>query len=204
MPTLKFWKWRPWKWFHREKKKPQPIEKPTERNELQIIATRKVGDPPIDDEVKIIPYGRRIKKTQIFACVINGPSHELVKAKIVNDWWITFRTADRTKHEKLIGDAPATFEYSTGWGLFRRRQRALVFYVGYNAEATHNPGRCDYDLPVIEGIVKMAKAITKTDVLKAAAEQVKVKAGFWDAFPYIVIVLIVFFFLFAFQIQPNM
>ncbi|MFX0209914.1 MAG: hypothetical protein ACFFDT_28295 [Candidatus Hodarchaeota archaeon] len=192
---------KPWTWFQRKNRK--PIKDPT-REKPELVASRKIGDPVIDDKVKIIPYGRRIKKTPVFACVINGPSHELIKAKIVNDWWIKFRTADRKKHEKLIGDAPATFEYSSGWGLFKQRRRALVFYVGYNAEATHNPGRCDYDLPVIEGIVKMAKAITKTDVLKAAAEQVKIKSGFWEMFPYIIIVLIVFLFLFAFQIQPNM
>lgn len=198
---------KPWTWRSKKQEISLPLDLSNEKvssSEKEIKPTNTIGDPPIDIKTKIIPYGRRIKKIKVFAQVYHGPISEKVPAKIKNEHWLTFRTSDRVKHEKLIADPPKTHEYIAGKWFLRKRVRELIFHVGYKAEATHDPARCQYDIPIIEGQIKMTKSITKTDILKAAADQVKAGLSWSDFVIPAFFFVIILFLIFAFQVQPNM
>ncbi|MFX0087784.1 MAG: hypothetical protein ACFFAU_19185 [Candidatus Hodarchaeota archaeon] len=198
-----------WTWFKRGKKKtpssPPKIDPPPEKEEEEKKKP-KIGDPPVEppDDITPIPYGKRLKRVKLFAQVYHGPMDEKVPAKIKDDHWLTFRTSDRKKHEKLIADPPKTHEYTSGILFLKRRVRELVFHTGYQAEATHDPARCQYDIPIIEGQIKMTKSITKTDILKAAADQVKAGLSWSDFIIPGMFFLIICLLIFAYAIQPNM
>ena len=180
----------------------------------QEILKDKIGETlPLEVElsdslkdVSPIPYGTRLKKTRILVEVLYDGFSEIVRAKIRDEHWLKFKTSDRKKWKILIGDPPNVVEeeHKAMLGLISYRKRSMKFYVGCDAEATHNPKRTEYDIPVIENIVKSAKMITEGDMWKAAADQVKVKASFWEMFPYMIIALIVVIMIFAFQIHPNL
>ena len=195
------WKiFKPWTWFHRKKKETTPVE-PVEKKPKE---TSLIGDPTIKEKVEPLPYEKRVQKVDIFAQVYHGPISEKVKARIYDEHWLLFRTSDRKKHEKLIADPPKTHEYTRGRWPFKKRVRELVFHAGYNAEATHDPARCQYDIPIIEGQIKMTKSITKGDILKAAADQVKTGYSWSDFIIPGMFFIVILFLIFAFQVQPNM
>ena len=186
---------KPWRWVGWIRKKRSSTDEAEQEREVPSQAA--IGDPVVTKDIEPIPYGKRIGKVKVFACTLHKPNAEIVPAKIIHDHWLVYKTSDGVKHETIIAGDAYTLEQRAGRAPFASRKRQLVFFAGQQAEATHDPARCQYDIPVLEGIIKMAKAITKTDILAAAAQQIKVKKGFWEVFPYIVILIMVFLFLFA-------
>ena len=85
-----------------------------------------------------------------------------------------------------------------------RRHREMVWCVGYRAEATHEPGRCEYDIPALEAVIKLSKSITDTHILDVAAKKVEAKKLLAEIAPWIAVTVIVVIFVYAYQIQPNM
>ena len=193
-------------------------EKKIGKSEDKEERKKLVGDPPALKKVKPLHYGFKIKKMTVRALVLNGDSWELVAAKAEGEDWLLFKTNDGRIHKVLITTPPATMEYMVSsrlktffpflgrFGKFREWgiQRILVWGVGYRAEATHNLGATEYDIPAIQGIVGYSKAITDTDVIKKFAEEIKAKKGFWEMFPYIALLLTnLFWMIFVYSILDK-
>jgi len=174
IPTLKFWKW------------------------------FRTNTPKTEIEETFGKYGR-LGRAQIFIEVIDKERVELIPAKVFkdNDHYLSFNYRGAKKKVLITpGIWPKVFEASKWFGF--KKFRALVFHAGATSEATHDPAASQLDVVALESMMKLGRSIIETDVLDAMAKAAEGKKGWVEYIPYFVIALIVFLFLFAFEIQPNM
>lgn len=207
MVTLKFWKW-----FRRGKKKEQslgPIIKreynPQKGEQVNII-------PPLDDN-----YVQQKAKN---GALITSPSDlYLQKCKVLNDHSIEFKLEKNKKTAKMLRSSHLLTIPIRDF-MPNRFIRFLCFYfnikylkvncytVQFDGEVTHDPHIDELDEELkkkFEKVLELEATVIKTNWAKNIMSGMKDKMTWWESLgPLLVIGFIVFIFLFAFQIQPNL
>lgn len=195
---LKIWKWRI---FHRKKKEPK---------QLKALAAE-INKPKIDD-IKPTIYPSRDM------VLITTESDLRLRPVIVNN----DHTLDFNKRKILIKpDRPAhIFDLDIHSLMPTKKQRFFckilgipryqtfrTFALQQEGEMTHDPhsDNLDDDMKVrFEKMLMLVGKFAEADAGAVVYEGIKGVKKWFEYIPYIIICLIVAFFLFAFQVQPNM
>lgn len=88
-----------------------------------------------------------------------------------------------------------------------RTIRFRTYTAQSEGEITHDPNTTHFDPELemkLESVLKLAAVASKADISANLMAGMKGKKGWMDFIPILAIVLIVFFFLFAFQIAPSL
>lgn len=170
---------------------------------------------------------QRKKKEKLYqakdvAMICNEANITLTTCKVTDDHRIKFRHAGQKKEVRInpeLGHPQVLLIPSTlilaNFNWFIRMLVMFLFpakgfrYRTYTArsegEITHDPSIDHYhagDKIRLEELLKVEGAMAKAGFVKAIAKGLKDKVGLWEMFPIIAIVLIVFFFLMAYQVVP--
>jgi hypothetical protein len=138
---------------------------------------------------------------------------ELEPCKVNDDHTLTYRK----KTVKIKDDRPAhimTVPCNKIWPTFLgrrlapKRQRFNVYTIQQTGEVTHDPHKDQLDEKQkmrFEKLIQIQAVSTKAAIAQNIMKGLKDKGAWWEILgPIIAIVLIVAFFLFAFQVQPNL
>ena len=189
-----------WKFW---KRGPKPIE----------------GEPRLaehDDETRIIPPEVKPKKPRKShaGVLITSPSDlYLDKCTVLSDHQIQFKLNREKKQVKMLRSPHVLMiPVRKFLPLLARRFapsyiRINTYTVQFDGEVTHDPhiDELDPDLKTkFEKVLELEGTIAKVNWAKRIMTGMRDKKTWEDFIPYIVIGVIVFLFLFAFQIQPNM
>lgn len=137
---------------------------------------------------------------------------KLVPCKVNDDHTLTYGK----KTVKIASDRPAhilTVPCSQIWPtwigrkLSPKKQNYNVYTTQETAETTHDPhtdGLDEKQKMRFEKLIQLQVVSGKADIAAKIMAGLKDKAGWLEYLPYIILLLIVAFFLFAFQVQPNL
>ena len=160
----------------------------------------------------------RIYPSRNLVLITTEPDLYLRPCKILSDHKIEFKGLDNKKKEGTINPEkplahnlilPLQQLWPTKIGkLFAPRyQRYRVYTIQAEGEMTHDPHDDkidDEDKVKLESVLKLAAASAKASIAERIMAGLKGKKTWEEFIPYIIIGLIVFMFLLAFQIVPNL
>lgn len=186
---FKFWKWR-------------RKEKSIKLSESEVEPPKKLKKEP---KVKLYPARNILLLT-------SESNAKIVPCKVSKDHRIKFGKQTVT----IKPETPAitfTLPMHQLWPTFLGRrlgprfQRFNLYACRENGEMTHSihdDKMTDEDRMKIEEMLKLMGKFAEANAGAVLYEGIKGPKAWWDYLPYIMIMLIVAFFLFAFQVQPNL
>lgn len=207
---LKIWKW---KIFHRKKKKKENILVNLDEKQVKELASeiQKVNEKKKDDtKATIYPSRNMILITsesdiKLRPVKVNDDhTLELNKKKLLIKPDRAAHILDLDIHALMPTKKQRFFCKILG---IPRYQTFRTFTIQQEGEMTHDPNLDHLTDEMKMRFEKMLMLIGKFAEADAGAvvyEGIKGPKKWWDYIPYIIICLIVAFFLFAFQVQPNM
>lgn len=132
----------------------------------------------------------------------------LMTCKVHNDKTLTFgkKLVKIVDQPKVMEISSTIFPSKLVRFFVPTKIRVRVYTVQKEGEVTHDPNIDNIDTGEkrsLETLIKVQGKMMKADFAGKIAEGMRDKLDFWEMFPYIAIVLIVLFFLMAFQVAPN-
>ena len=192
--------------FFRRKKKKEVIE---DEPRLSIPD----GD---NTETRIIPPAgkeKKVRKAKAGVLITSPSDLYLDTCNVLNDHKIEYKLNREKKTVKMLR-SPHVLIIPIGkfLPLLARRfapryLRINTYTVQFDGEITHDPHLDELDPSLkkkFEKVIELGGTIAKVNWAKRIMSGMRDKKTWEDFIPYIVIGVIVFLFLFAFQIQPNM
>ena len=212
---LKIWKWRI---FRRKKKEKKETKKTTE------IIPAKLSDQQLQELARTLQPRKldldpkpAIYPSRNMVLITTESDLKLRPVKVNDDHTLMFRgrkvliKPDRPAHilDLNIHDLMPTRKQRLFCKLFGipQYQTFRTFTIQQEGEMTHDPHLDQLTDDMKQRFEKMLMLVGKFAEADAGAvvyEGIKGPKKWWDYIPYIVICLIVAFFLFAFQVQPNL
>jgi len=213
---LKIWKWRI---FHR-KKKSKGIVSDLDDNTLKELATAlKEVEAPLAGKKPLDPrnISPSVYPSRNMLLITSESDMKLRPVRVNDDHSLTYKKKkilikpDRPAHifDINIHDLMPTRKQRLFCKLFGvpQFQTFRTFTTQEEGEMTHDP-HLDHlgdDMKMrFEKMLMLVGKFAEADAGAVLYEGIKGPKKWWDYIPYIVICLIVAFFLFAFQVQPNL
>lgn len=193
----------PWTWRRKKKEDSKEIT-PTDEKDP------KPPKKPKEEKIKLYP-------ARNMALVTTESNLELVPCKVFNDHTVSLKYSGGKKEKiKIKDDRPAhtlTIPCTQIWPTFLGRrfsprfQRYRVYTIQAEGEVTHDPHLDHMDEKQkmrFEKLIQLQAVAGNADIAGNIMAGLKDKKGFWEMLPWIIMAIVVFLFLFAFQIQPNL